>query len=575
MKIHIPEESRDNHIAFLGGTGSGKTSAAKSNIVEPALTNKERVIIIDPTSAWWGLRMKANGTKGFPIYIFGGQHGDYPLNPYHGELLAEAFAHSSDSVIFDLKGMTVSDRTMFFTKFAETILRKNRGPVNLVIDEAHLFMPQAGAKSGGLAPAMLHAGNNLTSLGRSSGFRISLLSQRPAKLHKDSLSQVQTMVAMRMISPQDRKAIREWVDDQADPEQGKEVISSLPTLKPGQGWVWAPISNILERVHFSMPVTFDSSKAPTMEEGTGPVLAPINLDALKDKLGSIEEEVKANDPKLLKAEVARIKVELSTRPSGNTADQNLAIYDSAFDDGQKAGFSSGFAKGHSEGWGYATRAIQANIASLPEPEVKDFKMTTPDYIKHGLEMIEKTRVALGHKKIASIPETRRCVNESPAGATTATLTTTKNYGGGLQRILTALAQAGKPLKRKQVALRAGMAQSGTFANYLSTLRKDGMLIQYPEGIMVTPSGKAMAVNLPPLPTGKELLDYWINFVGSESGAARILRVMADGTCFKRAELAAAAGMAESGTFANYLSKLNILDLIIRDCRGISIREELI
>lgn len=215
----IPSEALDKHIALLGGTGSGKTSTAKTAIVEPALTAGERVLVIDPTSAWWGLRLGKDGkAKGFPIYIFGGDHGDYPLRARDAEILADAFGTSSDSAVFDTSLMTVAERTQFFTDFAEAIRRKNRGPLKIVIDESHLFMPQSGAKSGGAVPAMLHAGNNLVSLGRSRGLRITLISQRPAKLHKDSLTQVQSLVAMRLLAPQDRNAISDWIADQADPK---------------------------------------------------------------------------------------------------------------------------------------------------------------------------------------------------------------------------------------------------------------------------------------------------------------------------------------------------------------------
>jgi hypothetical protein len=75
----------------------------------------------------------------------------------------------------------------FFTDFADTILRVNRGPLRLVIDGAHLFAPQAGTRGADAMPDMLlHAANNLISLGRSRGLRIVLISQRPAKVHKDT-----------------------------------------------------------------------------------------------------------------------------------------------------------------------------------------------------------------------------------------------------------------------------------------------------------------------------------------------------------------------------------------------------
>src|SRR5882724_4678465 len=294
----IPAGAIGKHIAFLGATGSGKTSAAKRGLVEPALAAGHRVCILDPTSAWWGLRLKADGKgKGFPIYIFGGDHADYPLRARDAVVLAETFATSSDSAIFDMSLMTVSERSSFFTEFAEAIRRKNKGPMHLVIDEAHLFMPQAGAAVGGAVPAMLHAGNNLVSLGRSRGLRIAMISQRPAKLHKDSLTQAQSLVAMRLMAPQDRKAIADWIADQADPQKGREIIASLPSLKPGEAWVWSPQDDVLRHVRFPLPTTFDSSRAPDIGDGKGPELAPVNLDALKGRLTALEADAKANDLK--------------------------------------------------------------------------------------------------------------------------------------------------------------------------------------------------------------------------------------------------------------------------------------
>ncbi len=214
MTHPVPAGARDKHIAILGKTGSGKSNLAKT-IAEDLLARGARVCVIDPTGTWWGLRLMADGAtpSGHPIVIFGGQHADLPVAAAHGEAIARAIGTSSTPAIIDTRQLTVSDRTRFFTGFAETLIQANRGELTLIVDEAHLFMPQSGARVGGGAPAMLHAGNNLVSLGRGVGLRIILISQRPAKLHKDSLTQVETLVAMRLIAPQDRNAIDDWIGE--------------------------------------------------------------------------------------------------------------------------------------------------------------------------------------------------------------------------------------------------------------------------------------------------------------------------------------------------------------------------
>jgi len=45
----IPENAKTKHIAALGATGSGKTSAIKAGLVEPCLTARDREQISEAT----------------------------------------------------------------------------------------------------------------------------------------------------------------------------------------------------------------------------------------------------------------------------------------------------------------------------------------------------------------------------------------------------------------------------------------------------------------------------------------------------------------------------------------------
>ncbi len=142
----LPLAALENHIAILGKTGSGKTFTAKG-IAETLLSQGKRVCIIDPTGAWWGLRSGADGKKdGFPVVIFGGIKADAPLSAEHGEAIAQIVGTSNTPAILDTRLLSVSERTRFFADFAEALLRRNQGPLHLIIDEAHLFAPQGRAR---------------------------------------------------------------------------------------------------------------------------------------------------------------------------------------------------------------------------------------------------------------------------------------------------------------------------------------------------------------------------------------------------------------------------------------------
>lgn len=306
----IPAKVLEQHIAILGKTGSGKTYTAKG-IAEGLLSKGQRVCIVDPTGVWWGLRSDSTGKKpAFPVVVFGGNHADAPLGQQHGSAIAEIIGTSDLSAILDTRLMTVGERTRFFTDFGETLLRKNVGTLHLIIDEAHLFAPQ-GKVTSPQSGAMLHAANNLVSLGRGIGLRIIMISQRPAKLHKDSLTQVETLIAMRLIAPQDRGAVHDWIAECADEQQGKEIIKSLASMPTGEGWLWAPELGILERKHFPKITTYDSSRAPD-GASSKVVLASIDLPTIQSKLESVASDAFANDPGRLRKRIAELEKSQAT-----------------------------------------------------------------------------------------------------------------------------------------------------------------------------------------------------------------------------------------------------------------------
>lgn len=538
----IPEKAFTQHTAILGKTGSGKTYTAKG-IVEGLLSEKKRVCIIDPTGVWWGLKSTASGKRGaFHVVVFGGSHADVPLSQTHGSTIAEIIGTTDISAIIDTEQMTVGERTRFFTDFAETLLRKNKGPLNLILDEAHVFAPQ-GKIPDPQAGRMLHAANNLVSLGRSKGLRITMISQRPAKLHKDSLTQAGTLIAMRLMAPQDREAVKAWISEWADQAKGQEIMQSLPGLPIGTGWVWSPEADFLKRVEFPKITTYDSSAAPDGER-ENVVLASIDLPSIEERLHAVSKDALDNDPKRLRAKIAELE-----KAAKNVAPAAPSIL--ALEQANEEGYDQGFSDGHQAGYDLAIQRLQEQRNTYNAQTRLKVAALPPKYAQKPENVVQKRIV-----HAASGP------GESMAAAE--------------RKFLTVLAQRGQPLTRNKIAIFAGYSvKSGHIDNTLGALRSKGWATGGNSGVKITESGLQALGEFEPLPTGEQLRAYWLGEV--DKAGSTFLKILFDvyPDTISRNDLAEKAGYSpSSGHVDNTLGRLRSLDLAEGRNDGIKASDDL-
>lgn len=291
MTHPIPDEALDSDIAIIARKGSGKSYLARG-LAERLLDLKRRMVVIDPLGAWWGLRASADGqSAGYPVAVFGGEHADMPLSATMGEPLAKLIAGDNLPCVIDTSLMRKEEQGQLAIDLFEGLFRFNKDALTIILEEADVFAPQNPAKDG-YAARVLHEVDRIARRGRARGLRLISLTQRPARLHKDVLSQAAALVAMRLTSPHDQGAIEDWIKGNANSDQAKEVMDSLATLPVGSGWIWAPDLDMLKKVAFPRIKTLDTSATPKAGETRvePKTLAQVDVSAIREAL-QVEPQV--------------------------------------------------------------------------------------------------------------------------------------------------------------------------------------------------------------------------------------------------------------------------------------------
>lgn len=526
-KYPIPEDALDDRLAFVGTSGSGKTYAA-GTAVERLLQNKARVVIVDPLDVWYGLRLKKDGkSEAFPVVIFGGAKGDLPITEQSGAVIGETVASMAESCIVSIDHLpSMAARRRFMLAFLDRLYHRATGePFHLIVDEADMFAPQKSSE-----PELQSLMEQIVRRGRVKGFLPWLITQRPAVLSKDVLSQADGLVAMKLTLKHDRAAIAGWVETTADPGQWKTIDQKLPTLKSGSAFIWIPARDLLEGVTFPAKTTFDSSRTPKRGEVVRTAaLKPVNLDAVKAKLAAIEGE-KAK-PKSKTSPVPATSAAPATPVIDARAQRELE------ERARRAGWEEGRPVFYAEGYRDALKHVAAAIASVKAP---DGPIALP---------------APKAKPIAAAPAPRPAAQATPA-----------DDGRPLTKaerlVLTALAQYPAGRRKTQIAILTGYSHSaGGFNNALSSLRTRGC-IEGTSDIRITEHGFSVLGPFDPLPKGDVLLDQWLQRLSKAERAALEALAGAWPGSLNKAEVAQLAGYeATGGGFNNALSRLRTLELI--------------
>jgi hypothetical protein len=301
--IQIPINAATKTFAILAKRGAGKTYTG-AVMAEEFFKNNIPFIVFDPIDVWFGLRINKNGKdKGLPVVVFGIEHADIKLDREMGRQIAQAVIRDNVSCVISTFGLPKVAQRHLIAEFADEILNINNTPRHIFIEEAHEYVPQ---RVFGAMGKTFNAVSNLVVMGRNRGLGVTLLSQRAATVNKDVLTQIDTLIAMRSIGPQDRKALRDWVEYHTAEGDFEKFISSLPSLPTGEGWLWSPeFLGKFEYIKIRKRETFHIDREKIGSKFEMPHLDQIDIQGFIEKFN---KTIKSTPKQLTKTE-RRISIE--------------------------------------------------------------------------------------------------------------------------------------------------------------------------------------------------------------------------------------------------------------------------
>ena len=543
-KLSMPAEAVTETFGILAVRGAGKTNTARV-LAEEMFRARLPFVAIDPVGSWWGLRSSRSGKQpGLEVAIFGGRHGDVPLERTGGKLLAELIVRERIPCIVDVSDFdSEAAKKQFLLDFARRLYQKNEDPLHLFLEEADDYIPQRPQQD---ETQLLRAWENIVRRGRSRGLGMTLITQRSASVNKSVLTQVQTLIAMRTTGPQDRAAIEAWVKYHA---QGSEILSSLPELDDGEAWVWSPrFLSDTRRVRFRLSNTLDSGATPKLRKRkTAARLADVDLEGVRKQMASTIERAKEEDPKELRKRIRELEAQLKKKPTAEKPNE-VRVEVPVFRKEDRKQLDR-IERGSQE--------LEVLISKLiGRVESLGVRPPSPTARKRSD----------AQKPPRSRPEAPRAPEEPSGG---------ESVGKCAHGLLKALAQHGD-LSLKQAAIIAGYsAKSGSVRNAAGELRGHGYVAGSNAKMSIQPAGSEVVSGFEPLPTGPELAAVWYGQLNQCASAILKVVVEAYPNAVPLDVAAHSAGYSEtSGSVRNAAGRLRTLELVVGSNAGMTAHERL-
>jgi len=276
-----------------GKSGSGKSNTA-SVIAEELLEAGYPLLVVDTDGEYYGLKEEYE-----MLHAGADEECDIQIGPEHAEQMARLALEENVPVILDVSGYleeAVADELLRETARQLFVKEKKlKKPFLLVVEEVHEYIPEGGGV-GETGKMLIKIGKR----GRKHGLGILGISQRPADVKKDFITQANWLVWHRLTWDNDTTVVGRIIDSTyselvADLDDGQAFLQTDWTEKG------------VRKIQFRRKRTFDAGATPGLDDFERPELKSVS-DTLVGDLQEITERKQREESR-----IEELEAEIETR----------------------------------------------------------------------------------------------------------------------------------------------------------------------------------------------------------------------------------------------------------------------
>ncbi len=257
-----------------GKSGSGKSNSA-SVVCEKLLDNGYGILIVDIDGEYYGLKEEYE-----ILHVGADEECDLRVGVEHAGKIAELALEQNVPIILDVSSfLDESKARKLLTEVTKQLFvkeKKLKQPFLMLVEEVHEYIPEGGGID--------ECGRMLIKVskrGRKHGLGIVGISQRPADVKKDFITQCDWLVWHRLTWNNDTKVVGRIL--------GGEYADMIEDMDDGESFLMTDWNESIRRVQFERKRTFDAGATPGLDDFERPELKSVSGD-LVDELQEITDE---------------------------------------------------------------------------------------------------------------------------------------------------------------------------------------------------------------------------------------------------------------------------------------------